>query len=353
MAKLFGRDFSRAELCRRFGDLSQIADAREGMLTAGRADQMRVVDVSTGSGLAFTVFPSRGMDIGWASYQGNPISYMSPAGPVKAEFHEPAGAGFMRSFFCGLVTTCGITQMGRPCEDGGESLGQNGRLSHTPAHDVFVRRKWEGDDYLITVGGQMREGCLFRENMLVQRTITTKLGSNSLLLRDHVENQGARTAPLLLMYHINFGYPVLSEHTRLHLSTTTEIRPRDARAEEGLSQIFQYFKPSADFTEQVYYHTIPQTSEQMTACLYNEDMGYGAYIRFDPKRLPYICHWKICGEGEYVTGVEPANAPTAGRAALRESGRLPTLEPGKTADFQVEIGVLTGAEDLERALAGL
>ena len=91
----------------------------------------------------------------------------------------------------------------------------------------------------------------------------------------------------------------------------------------------------------------------MTACLYNEDMGYGAYIRFDPKRLPYICHWKICGEGEYVTGVEPANAPTAGRAALRESGRLPTLEPGKTADFQVEIGVLTGAEDLERALAGL
>ena len=136
MAKLFGQDFSRAELCRRFGDLSQIADAREGVLTGGRADQMRVVDVSTGSGLAFTVFPSRGMDIGWASYQGRPISYMSPTGPVKAEFHEPAGSGFMRSFFCGLVTTCGITQMGRPCEDGGETLGQNGRLSHTPAISI-------------------------------------------------------------------------------------------------------------------------------------------------------------------------------------------------------------------------
>ena len=98
MAELFGKNLTKAELCRRFGDLSQIADAREGVLTAGRAEQMKVVDVTTGSGLAFTVFPSRGMDIGWASYQGKPISYMSPTGPVKAEFHEPAGLGFMRSF---------------------------------------------------------------------------------------------------------------------------------------------------------------------------------------------------------------------------------------------------------------
>jgi len=353
MAELFGKNLTKAELCRRFGDLSQIADAREGVLTAGRAEQMKVVDVTTGSGLAFTVFPSRGMDIGWASYQGKPISYMSPTGPVKAEFHEPAGLGFMRSFFCGLVTTCGIVQMGRPCEDGGEALGQNGRLSHTPAHDVFVRREWVGDDYLLTVGGQMREGCLFRENVLVQRTITTKLGGTSLVIRDNVENQGFRTAPLLLMYHINFGYPVLSEHTRLHFSAPTEIRPRDSRAEEGLDHVFQYFKPTPGFTEQVYYHTISRGSGLMTACLYNEEMKYGAYIRFDPNQLPHICHWKMCGEGEYVTGVEPANAPTSGRAALRETGRLPVLEPGETADFWVEIGVLTSQEELERALAGL
>lgn len=117
--------------------------------------------------------------------------------------------------------------------------------------------------------------------------------------------------------------------------------------------MLQYCGPTAGFIEQVYYHTLSQDSDRMTACLYNEDMRYGAYIRFNPRQLPYICHWKMCGEGEYVTGVEPANAPTAGRAALREAGCLPTLEPGETTDFQVEIGVLTGVEDLERTLAGL
>ena len=65
--ELFGRQMDERELRRHVGDLSQIADAREGVLTAGRADGVRVVDVKTGGGLEFSVLPSRGMDIAWAS----------------------------------------------------------------------------------------------------------------------------------------------------------------------------------------------------------------------------------------------------------------------------------------------
>ncbi len=40
--------------------MSQIADARGGMLTAGKADGVRVIDVKTGGGFSFSILPSRG-----------------------------------------------------------------------------------------------------------------------------------------------------------------------------------------------------------------------------------------------------------------------------------------------------
>ena len=74
--KLFGKDMTKEELCKRVGDLSQIADAREGVLTAGKADGVRVIDVKTGGGVSFSILPSRGMDIAWAEYKGTPVAFI-------------------------------------------------------------------------------------------------------------------------------------------------------------------------------------------------------------------------------------------------------------------------------------
>ena len=45
--ELFGKKVTKEELGKYVGDMSQIADAREGMLTAGKADGVRVIDVKT------------------------------------------------------------------------------------------------------------------------------------------------------------------------------------------------------------------------------------------------------------------------------------------------------------------
>ena len=87
--KLFGKDMTKEELCKRVGDLSQIADAREGVLTAGKADGVRVIDVRTGGGFSFSILPSRGMDIAWAEYKGCLLYtsatalYVQPKGQYK------------------------------------------------------------------------------------------------------------------------------------------------------------------------------------------------------------------------------------------------------------------------------
>ena len=56
----------------------------------------------------------------------------------------------------------------------------------------------------------------------------------------------------------------------------------------------------------------------------------------------------MMGQGDYVVGIEPCNAPCENRAILREQGRLPFLEPGETREMTLEIGVLQGAAEIER-----
>ena len=62
-------------------------------------------------------------------------------------------------------------------------------------------------------------------------------------------------------------------------------------------------------------------------------------IHFDHKALPYFVQWRMLGKGEYVTGLEPANAPIDGRDKARASSQLPFLEPGEKRiyNFIVEV----------------
>ena len=147
--KLYGKELTKRELLQYVGDVSQIADAREGVMTAGKSDGVR-------SGLEFTVLPTRGMDISWASYQGKALSFVSKAGVGHPAYFEKDGFGFLRNFFCGLLTTCGLTYFGAPCVDNGEELGLHGRISNIPAKDVCVEKFWDGDDYIIRIRGQVR-----------------------------------------------------------------------------------------------------------------------------------------------------------------------------------------------------
>ena len=89
--ELFGKKVTKEELGKYVGDMSQIADEREGMLTAGKADGVRVIDVKTGGGFSFSILPSRGMDIAWAEYKGTPIAYIGKPGVVNPAYFEKDG----------------------------------------------------------------------------------------------------------------------------------------------------------------------------------------------------------------------------------------------------------------------
>jgi hypothetical protein len=328
------------------GDVSQVADARQSRLVAGWAQGVSAVDVVTGGGLNFSILPDRGMDLAWASYKGIPFSFISKTGVVSPAFYESAGTGFLRSFTAGLLTTCGLTHIGPPCCDNGKALGLHGRISHIPAEDVSVYKEWEGDEFVMRVRGKMREGAYFSEQLTLTRTVTAVLGEKKLYLHDVVENAGCREAPFMLLYHCNFGHPLVSEDTRLY-HTPAKIVPRDEAAKPGFDTCETFETPVPGYAEQVFFYDMEPQNDTAFSCLYNEGLGVGAYLSYRKSQLPCFTEWKHMGEGEYVVGMEPGTNPPIGRAAARERGELTLLQPGERRVFDIEIGIVDGKSELD------
>lgn len=348
MAHLYGRTVTRQELEKHVGHLSQVAGVRMMELQDGAEKGVRVADVRSGSGLRFQVSLDRGMDISAAEYKDISLAWRSPAGDVHPGYYDPKGMGWLRSFPGGLMTGCGMTHAGAPCVDQGEELGIHGRLSNTPATNVRSSTEWVGDSCRFTVGGDIREGALFRDNLLLQRAIEVELGGATITFRDTVINEGVKTSPLMMLYHINLGWPMIDGGARLLLNAKSSSA-RDAEASKGFQEARILSGPVAGYKEQVFYHDlVTDESGFSTALLVNDKIQLGLFVQFRKKELDRFVQWKMVGEKEYVLGLEPANCQVGGRAKERELGTLQHLEPGERRDFLLHIGILDGAKALEQ-----
>jgi len=339
MPRIFGRTYARDDLRRLVGGMPQLAGIRLVDLADGRLRGMRAAEIHTGSGFRFLVLVDRGLDLGPAEFSGRPLAWLHPA-LGSAALHEPGGIGWLRTFGGGLVTTCGLDHFGPPDPEG-EGYGLHGRASHLPAENLRVRQEWRGDEYVLEIGGETRQARLFGENLRLERRVTTRLGATSLVLEDRVTNEGFRPAPLAVLYHCNFGFPVVSPDSEL-LVRDLSVRPRDEAASAGLADHRRFGPPQKGFAEQVFFHEPHVGSDGLaSAAIVNRALGFGAFVRWRSAELPVLAHWKMTGEGEYVCGLEPStHAMTPTRREQRENGSLRDLAPGESVSFHLEIGAL-------------
>jgi hypothetical protein len=348
MATVFGKNFSRRELERRVGHLSQIAGVRLLQLQQGLETGVRVADVRSGSGLRFQISLDRGMDISVADYKGMSLAWRSPQGDVHPGHFDPKGMGWLKSFPGGLMTGCGLTTAGAPSTDAGEELGIHGRLSNLQASDIKTETVWDGDSCVFKVSGVIRENVMFKENLALHRTIEVELGKSIITLRDNVVNEGFRKSPLMMLYHINLGWPLLDEGAIVHLNARS-MKPRDAEAQKGVDTATRIPAPIAAYKEQVFYHDLIADKKGFASVLLaNPGREMGLFTQYRQKELPRFIQWKMVAEGEYVLGFEPANCLVEGRAKERERGTLEFIEPGETKEFVVHIGVLDGTPAIDQ-----
>jgi hypothetical protein len=338
MVQLFGQQFTRSDLLQRIGDISQIAGVRILRLEDGIEEGVRLIEVRTGTGFRYNVLPSRGMDVSFAEYRGIPLSWRSCTRDVSPAFYEPAGDGWHRLFYGGMVITCGLTNVGAPCVDQGEELGRHGRISATPAESVYADGQWEGDEYHLIVRGRMREAAFWDENLAMTRRIHSRLGASWFRIEDEVENHGFSPRPLMFLYHINIGFPLLSKESTVLIPSKKTMAMDPSLNAGGFSELHD---PRPDASSQVYYHdTASDPDGIVTAALINERLPLGLYVRYRKDQLKNLVQWKMLGQGDYVLGIEPANCHVEGRAAERARGTLEFIAPGEKRQFYLELGVL-------------
>lgn len=341
---LWNQTYTRAELLRRVGDMSQIGFAQPFELADGVERGARCVRLCNAAGLDLTVTTDRGMGLAALSYRGVPVPFMTAGGVSHPAYAEHRGTGWLRTWPGGFLTPAGLTQAGAPCRDGDEELGMHGRISNLPARNVSWGAEWQGEEYVLWAQGSLRETAMFGENLELTRRIWMRLDEPRFRIEDRVENHGFAPAPLMFLQHINLGFPLVDASTRLELPEHA-TQPRDAAAEPGMETCLTFEAPQAGVAEQVFYHDlIPDAQGMVEVRLANPAFdggrGLGVALRYARADYPVLVEWKLMAEGSYVVGLEPANCHTGGRCQERQAGTLQTLPAQETRTFALEVSLL-------------
>ena len=342
MAADYLRDLGQRDLARYTGSMDQLAGIKLLEAADGNERGNRVLEAWTGSGLVFHILADRALDISTCHYKGMSLAWKSSVGDVHPAYYDPHGIGWLRSFQGGMLVTCGLDTFGPPSLDADEELGQHGRASNLPAKAVAYSAGWREDGYHLEISGEARQTRVFGENLVLRRHISTRMGSNTIRIDDRVTNEGFSAHPHMILYHINTGFPLLSEHARLKVDVRATL-PADENTAAHIQDWAVFQPPTPGFREQNFIHT-PVTDERGwgTAEMLNPRLGLGLRLRWDAAGLPYMNEWKMMGEGLYVTAIEPMNSieRPGGRAEVRQRKSLPHLEAGQSVDYALELEVV-------------
>ena len=299
------------------GHDSQIYGIEEHRLVGGKGDGMRLLQVKNGRGLEFTVSLDRCADISRLSLDGKNLGYFSPCGYVNAPYYDDKASGFLKSFTAGFLTTCGLSAVGSPCVDQGEELPLHGTISNCPAEWA----SYEEEDAFLRIRARINQMSIFGTKLILHREILCSLEKNEIVIKDKIENRGDSTVPVMILYHMNMGYPLLSEKAILHIPSR-KVTPRNEHAAEDLDTWDRILEPTPGFEEQCYFHEFEKDG---LAVLYNPEIEKGLAVQFDASNLDYFIEWKMMGEKDYVLGLEPGNCHPDGRDKMRAENRLKML----------------------------
>ena len=234
-----------------------------------------------------------------------------------------------QSFTAGFLTTCGLTAVGSPCTDDGEVLPLHGTIGNTPCERIW----WDEDDKNIYIHAVVNDSGFFARKLYMKRRITVSKEEGKFTITDTVDNRGDRESPVMLLYHMNMGYPLLSENAVVEIPSVS-VKPRSDHAAKDLSTWHKMLPPTPGFEEQCYFHSF---ENEGYASIYNPDIRKGLHISFDPNSLDHFTQWKMMGYREYVLGLEPGNCHPDGRDVMRREGKLKFLQPGEAVTYELTV----------------
>jgi len=319
-------------------------------LRGGLRDRVDVISVQNGI-FQFVVVPTRGMGLWRGKCEHLEIGWHSPVrGPVHpglVPLEEPSGFGWLAGFD-ELLCRCGLESNGAPEFDESGRLvhGLHGRIANLPAQRVEVGV--DTDAGQIQVHGIVDEARLFGTKLRLSTTITTRFDSKEIAIRDTVTNLAATPVDAMLLYHVNFGPPLLGAGAKT-VVPAKKIAPVNDWAAEGLDGWSDYAAAEAGRAEQCYFFELASDAERQTEVMLRDPGGRnGVSLRFNVEQLPCFTIWKnteMPSDG-YVTGLEPGiNFPTT-RTFEAQQGRGRRLSGGESFQIDLRLVAHTDSESV-------
>jgi hypothetical protein len=335
----------------------QLGGIETSTLDNGPGRGVRIAWVNTGGGLRYKVVIDRGLDIADAEFLGQSLTWHSLTGITAPSMAYSHGMDWLRSFYGGLVVSCGPLNSGAPFVENGVDYNLHGTHSNTPAAVEFITNPdLHRGKYEMNITGIVRTARVFNPNVELRRTISSTLGEPSIRIFDTFTNKGNEPVPHAWLLHINFGFPLLEPgaSTYCYRGKLTQrsdsvdwFKKKDFRsapapldAHRGTGEVFTYIDPEV-------------SDDGLVLCgVVNRKRRMAVKIEYPRKDYPRLGNWQHWGPGGSYTGaLEPMTAGVEGRPTDRQRGWYTELEPGETAEHRCTITAINDKAEIDRLLA--
>ena len=341
--KVYGSAIDADRLRALVGTTRQVIGWRQVVLGDWSERGVRAVEARTAGGFDISVLVDRALDIGDASIDGIPVAWRSPTGFTHPSFYEATPMGFQRSMGGGLFVTAGLDHVLVPFSEPEPAYAyplieridypMHGRISNTPGRLARLEENLDGVEPSLRVGGIAQQASVFGEFLQLDRDITTRIGEPHLKVVDQVTNHGGTSAPHMLLYHVNLGFPLLAPGARLFSSPRVDTWGVDSNDPSEIP-FGEFGDPVAVRPEQVFSHRLqPDADGWSHAGVLNPHLGLAVVVSVRPEELPFLFEWRVERERFYALGLEPSTVDIGTREDARTQGFLQTLEPGQSRTY--------------------
>lgn len=320
-------------------------------LKGGKQDGVKIIDVNNGK-MNISVIPTRGMSILSVQYEDVFLGWDSPVKeivhPKYIDLEANNGLGWLEGFNEWMVR-CGMAFAGHPGLDEGRLLTLHGKIGNIPASEVEVIID-EDPPHTIRVRGKLNEVSFNGTNLELWTEVSTIPGSNSFRIDDVLTNKSLKDQEFMVIYHANFGAPLLEQGSQLY-GTIEKVVPFNDFASTDVNNWSSYGEPSLGIPERVNC-IFPLADEEGNAhfLFQNSNGDRAVSFMYPMDQLPYFSQWKNMDTNGYVTGLEPGTGFPHNRSVERKYGRVPTLKSGASRKFTLEYTIHNDKDKIRAAV---